>query len=308
MVTTDRLETSDIPDTVTATPVPLRNTLNWSAIIGGTIAAMGIHVLLSALGVGAGLGTFSPTSDTNPATNFSIGSAIVWTICALASLWVGGFLAGRFSHSLHSGFIHGVLVWSLSLIITLILVTVGGGMVMGGAIKALGEGAKVAAPVSPDIASDGVKRTGDQLLSFTDEAMQNIPANTSPRVVIHARREISFAVAKLFSPFNDVNSQENRAYAIRTLVDNAQMAEPDATKTVDGWITSHKNLRAELDNSMAVAGQKARHIADQVSGNLALAAIWAFFGLLTGLVLTAMAGSMGAKRALFHESARPLLD
>src|ERR1700733_3853692 len=89
--------------------------LCWKAIFGGSVAAVGIHILLTALGVGAGLATFSPISDANPVSHFSVGAAIVWSLCALVSLWFGGLVAGRFSHSLHSGFVHGVLVWCLTL-------------------------------------------------------------------------------------------------------------------------------------------------------------------------------------------------
>ena len=50
--------------------------LCWGAILGGTVAAIGIHILLTALGVGAGLATFSPITDTNPAASFSVGATI----------------------------------------------------------------------------------------------------------------------------------------------------------------------------------------------------------------------------------------
>ena len=52
------------------------SSLCWGAILGGRVAAIGIHILLTALGVGAGLATFSPITDTNPAANFSVGAAI----------------------------------------------------------------------------------------------------------------------------------------------------------------------------------------------------------------------------------------
>ena len=82
----------------------------WGAILGGTVAAIGIHILLTALGVGAGLAAFSPITDTNPVANFSTGAAVVWSLCALVALAFGGLVAGRFSHSHHSGFVHGVAV------------------------------------------------------------------------------------------------------------------------------------------------------------------------------------------------------
>jgi hypothetical protein len=275
--------------------------LNWSAIIGGAIAAMGIHILVSALGVGAGLGMFSPTSADNPATTFSIGSAITWTICALIALAVGGFLAGRFSHSLHAGFVHGVLVWCLTLIITAGLVSVGAGMVMGGAIKVFTDGPR-GAPAPAALAEESAKRSADQLTAFTDEAVAAPARSDSPGAAIKARREIHFAVLKLFSPANDVNSPENRAFAVAAVTDNTATTPENAEKMVNGWITSNKNLKGELEHTKAVAAEKSRQVADEFASNLSQAAIWSFFALLIGLVVSAFAGHYGAQRGLFHIS------
>lgn len=276
--------------------------LCWKAIIGGTVAAIGIHLLLTALGVGAGLATFTPMTDANPAANFSVGAAIVWSLCALIALAFGGFVAGRFSHSLHGGFAHGILVWSLTLIISLLLLTAGTGMILGGALKVLGEGlgigGKVVAAGAGDLAKAGVKRSSDQLGSFIDEAVQSIPTNAAPKAATRAKREIGFAVTKLFAPGNDIASPDNRTAAIKSLVDYAQMSEADATKTVDDWMTSYKNLKAELDNLKTMAEQKARAAADKAAGNLSCAAMWSFFALLIGLLVTALAGRCGARCAL----------
>ena len=157
---------SSLPVTSQAVPTPTVGrsfpTLCWRAIFGGTVAAIGIHILLTALGVGGGLAAFTPITDANPIANFSIGAALVWTVCALVALWFGGFVAGRFSHSLHSGFVHGILVWSLTLIITLLLLSMGTGMVLGGALNVLGGGlgigAKAAAPAMSELAKDATGR------------------------------------------------------------------------------------------------------------------------------------------------------
>jgi hypothetical protein len=276
--------------------------LCWKAIIGGTVAAIGIHILLTALGIGSGLATFSPMTDTNPIANFSMGAAIVWTAGALISLWFGGFIAGRFSHSLHSGFAHGILVWSLTLIITLLLLTAGTGMVLGGALKVLGEGlgtsGKAVAAGVGDAAKEAVKASRSQLESFIDEAVQSVPTNATSKAGTRAKREIGFAVTKLFAPGNDIASADNRAALIKALVDYSQMSEGDATKTVDDWTTSYKTLKAELDRIKAAAEQKAREAADKAASNLACAAIWSFFAQLIGLMIAALAGRCGARCAL----------
>lgn len=277
-------------------------TLCWGSIIGGTVAAIGLHILLTALGVGAGLAAFSPVTDTNPVANFSIGGAIVWTLCALAALAFGGFVAGRFSHSHHSGFVHGVLVWCATLIITLLLVSVGTGMVMGGALKVfsagLGMGGQAVAGGVGELAKEGLKRSGDQLSSFIDEAVQSGPTNAAPQALTQGKREIGFALTKLFTPGNENDTAANRTAVIRALTQYSGMSEADATKAVDGWIASAKSLKAELDSLKEKAEAKAREAADRAAHNLSVAAIWTFFGLLLGMLIAALCGRCGATCAL----------
>ncbi len=306
------LNDSSIPGTTETISSPcgpaLFPSLCWKAIIGGTVAAIGIHILLTALGVGAGLSVFSPITDANPVANFSVGAAIVWTLCALAALWFGGAVAGRFSHSAQHGFIHGILVWSVTLIITFLLLSTGTGMVLGGALKVLGAGMGMGGQVVADgvgeVAKAGVKRSADQLGSFIDEAVQSVPTNATPKASTRARREIGFAVTKLFASANDMGMATNRTAVVKALVDNSQMTEADALKTVDEWTTSYNNLQAELENLKAVAEQKARATADAVAHNLSCAALWSFFALLIGLLITAWGGSCGAKCASRREAAK----
>lgn len=260
--------------------------LCWKAIIGGTVAAIGIHILLTTLGVGAGLATFTPMTDNNPAAHFSGGAAFVWTICALVALGFGGLVAGRYSQSIHHGFVHGILVWSLTLIITVLALSAGTGLILGGALK-MG-GAAMGAGGGAALGADA-KQTGDQLNSFINEAVLSIPTNSEPKAAIRARREVGFAVAKLFAPGNDVNSPDNRAAAINALVQYTQMSVPDATKTVDDWTTSYNNLMAELKQKADVAAR-----------DLSCAAIWTFFALLIGLLVTGIAGAIGGRCAVRH--------
>jgi hypothetical protein len=282
--------------------------LAWGSILGGTVAAIGIHILLTALGAGTGLATFSPVTDTNPVASLSIGSAIVWTICALVALGFGGLIAGRFSQSLRSGFVNGVLVWCSTLILTLLLVTVGTGMVMGGALKvfgaSMGMGGQAVAGGVGELAKEAVSRSGDQLSSFIDEAIQSGPTNASPSAMTQASREIGFALTKLFTPGNEANSGENRTAAIQAITRYSGMSEPEATKAVDGWISSAKNLKTELDALKERAEAKARAAADVAAGHLSHAALWSFFGLLVGLLLTAMCGHYGAVCAMRYTDSK----
>ena len=277
--------------------------LNWSAILGGTVVAMAIHFFLGTLGVGASLAVFSPLTDENPAENFSLGAAIVWSLCALVAVWCGGVVAGRYSHSVHGGLVHGVLVWSITLIIALTFASIGTGTILGGALKVLGQGTAITAQAAANSAAEGLKdaaqRTSTQTGSFIDESVQSMPSG-SPQATTRAKREIGFAVTRLFAPGNDVNSPENRRAAIQSLTTYAGMSEADATKTVDEWITSYRNLQAELAAIKARADEKARAAAEVAASHLSAAALWSFVGLVLGLLVSVLGGCVGARRALLH--------
>lgn len=276
--------------------------LCWRAIFGGTVAAIGIHLLLTSLGVGAGLATFTPLSDADPAANLSVGAAAVWTVCSLVALAFGGFLAGRFSRSLHNGFVHGVLVWSMTLITTLLLLSLGTGMFLGGAIKVLGKGLGIGAQTAASGigagASEGFRRMSDQLGSFVEEAVQSGTTNSSPKNATRAKREVGFALARLYNPRNGGSIRENSALAAKSLQEHLGMTEADAGRHVEEWTASYKALQDELSNEKARLEQTAREVADQAAGHLAKAGIWCFFALLAGLLVTALCGRWGAQGAL----------
>jgi hypothetical protein len=277
--------------------------LNWGAIGGGTLVAMAVHFLLGTLGAGVGLAIFSPLTDAHPGENFSLGAAVVWSLCALAALFCGGVMAGRYSHSLHGGFVHGILVWSITLIVTFTFASIGTGTILGGAVKVLGQGAAMggqAAVGAGQVAQNAAKRNESQTGSFIDEAVQSLPPG-SPQAT-RAKREIGFAVTRLFAPGNDVNSAENRRAAIQSLTTHAGMSDPDATKTVDAWITSYRDLQTELAAIKARAEEKARVAAEEAASHLSAAALWAFVGLLLGLLVTALGGSVGARSAVRHHA------
>lgn len=277
--------------------------LNWSAIFGGTLVAMAVHFFLGTLGVGAGLALFSPVTDAHPAENFSVGASAIWGVCSLVALWCGGVMAGRYSHSLHGGFVHGILVWSITLVIALTVAAAGTSTILGGALKVFGQGAAItgqaAANTAGDVVKDALKRSGVQTTSFIDEAVPAAPAG-SAQTNARAKREVGFAVTRLFAPGNDVNSSENRAATIQALSKYGNMSEADATKTVDDWTASYRNLQAELASIKAKADEKARIAADEAAGHLSAAALWAFVGLLLGLLVSALGGSIGARSAVQH--------
>jgi hypothetical protein len=207
---------------------------------------------------------------------------------------------------------HGMLVWSLTLILAAPWLALGTGLAWGRAMKNRAESLRVShqavAVAGDDLAKTGAKSSQDELSSFVEEAVQSIPTNTAPKAATRAEREVGFAVTKLFAPGNISAFQANRLEAINALMVYTEMSAADATTTIDDWITSHKNLQAELDKVKAetdnlgvAAEQTARATADaiavQKAAYVSRAARWSFFALLIALLGASLGGRCGAKCA-----------
>jgi len=185
------------------------------------------------------------------------------------------------------------MVWSLSLIITVFFLSLGTGMVVGGALKVLGQGLRIGgtalASNAGESGQDNFKRAADQVNSFADEAIQSGQSNSSPVEIIRAKREIGLAVAKVFAPGNDVNSAPARDQLKNVLVQYGKMSSDDAQKTIDEWTRSYNQLK---DETKAVAERAAR--------GLSRAGLWTFVALLVGLIVAAAAGCIGAGYSIRH--------
>ncbi|MBA3896331.1 MAG: hypothetical protein H0X36_04180 [Sphingomonadaceae bacterium] len=99
----------------------------WSAIWGGTVAAIAISLVLLALGSGFGLASVSPWPGVGAkASTFTIGAGLWLIVMQWLSSAVGGYIAGR-TRTKWSGLhtdevffrdtVHGLIAWSLATII-----------------------------------------------------------------------------------------------------------------------------------------------------------------------------------------------
>ena len=108
-----------------------RRRVSWGAIFAGTAVVLAVSMLLSMLGTSVGLFILDPTT----AKPFSgvFGTIGIWTaISILVGLACGGFVAGKLAGA--DGFIHGFVVWSITLIAGVLLI----GTVTAGAFRLAG--------------------------------------------------------------------------------------------------------------------------------------------------------------------------
>jgi hypothetical protein len=109
--------------------------VEWSAILAGAVAAMGVTAILVALGPGLGLSTVTPWSFRNadPAT-LGVAAGIWMVVMQWLSSAFGGYLTGRMRKKwvgirtdevLFRDTAHGLLAWALATLVIATLVALG---------------------------------------------------------------------------------------------------------------------------------------------------------------------------------------
>ena len=103
--------------------------ISWSSIVAGVLSTFGLFVLLSVLGVAAGLET---VGETDPTFGPQVASIITGLFVVLAFL-AGGFIAAWTADvdETESAVLHGFLVWALFVVLLLAMVASGLGAGIG---------------------------------------------------------------------------------------------------------------------------------------------------------------------------------
>jgi len=129
--------------------------VNWGAVFAGLVIATALQVVLAVLGAAIGL-TALDGGDSGRA--FGIGTGIWALLVPVVTLFVGGMIAGRLANvrDRADGFIHGALVWGLSLLLATYLLGTGASRILGGMLNLAGNltGGAVAAAGSVASRSD----------------------------------------------------------------------------------------------------------------------------------------------------------
>jgi hypothetical protein len=106
--------------TVVTTRLPI--SISWRSVFAGTAFALASAWIMYLFGSALGFSMIDPYSQ-DPTNGLGYAAAAWIFITWLVSLFLGGLLAGRLSEHADraSGFIHGILVWSVCIILTITL-------------------------------------------------------------------------------------------------------------------------------------------------------------------------------------------
>jgi hypothetical protein len=216
--------------------------VSWGGIFGGVLVAVGLLLLLTALGLAIGISAAQPGET--EASTLGLGAGIWAGLSLLVALFVGGMVATRIGaiSDRTTGFFEGVLVWVVAIFLMLYSAASGIGMLAGGAFKLVGGAAVQSASSNVDM-SGGVDqilqrlrdpKTAQQLAAATGMQQGDVEAtlNDTAQRVESMRDNPGRAAAEAKQGMTQLMEKAKSSGALEQ---KAQAVKPQATKAA--WIT-----------------------------------------------------------------------
>ena len=238
--------------------------VSWGGVFGGVLVAIGLLLLLTALGVAVGISATDPGST--ELSSLGTGAGIWAGASLLLALFVGGFVATRIGAVFDrtTGFFEGVLVWVVSLLLMGYLAASGVGSLAGGAFKLVG--------------------------GATQAVMQ---ASGSP--------DVSGSVDQIIQRLKDPKTAQQIAGVTGMSQSEVQSSLSETAQRVENNRNNPAQAAAEAKQGMAQLYEKAKSSgalqqkAEEVKPQATRAA-WITFGALLLSLLTAVLGAMAGRR------------
>ncbi len=251
--------------------------MSWGAIFAGLFVALGVFLTLQILGAGIGLSTISLTGrQTSSPSSLGIGAAIWTFVFGLASLFVGGWVAGRFAWQPNKlqRVLHGLTVWGFFYVVMFWVVTTALGALAGGGISLLGK---------------GISATGQAVASPQgQQAMQS--QGLTPDVI---RQEIAGLVGGGTAQGQQSNAGlvsaiSNYLAGPRTPQDRQELAQVIAKDTGKSPAEADQTI-SNLEQKAEQAKQTTEQVANVTGGTL--------IGLAIAMIIDAIAAMLGSLAA-----------
>jgi len=242
--------------------------VSWGGIFGGVLVAIGLLLLLAALGVAIGISAAQP-GETEAAT-LGIGAGIWAGVSLLVALFVGGMVATRIGAISDgaTGFFEGALVWVVSILLMVYFASTGVSMLAGGAFQMVG-GAAQALGGAVQAQGGGVDVSGS-----VDQIVQRLK---DPKT------------AQQIASMTGMPQSEVQA----TLSETAQRVENNRDNPAQAAAEARAGMAQLMEKakSSGALEQKAEEVKPQ-----ATRAAWITFGALVLSLLAAVLGAMSGRR------------
>jgi hypothetical protein len=280
----------------TVAPVPSFTwRVSWGAIIAGLFVTIVIQITLTMLGAAIGLASIEPLREQHPAQGLGFASGVWLLVSGLVSIWIGACIAGRLcgSPARSDGLIHGIVTWSVSTCVMLFLMASAAGAFLGGTgallSGALAVGGSLTGQHNPQAAvSEQIKAMFSQtgaLLPPTGRTEGSQPPGKLTELA-QQDAELAAALARMESQ-GAAKSEAERDRVVSLLTSKHSLDQGQASSLVDQWDQQYQHLSGQAEQKLRQGGEVAAQ-------GLSRAALWGFFALLLGLLVSAWGGWAGA--------------
>ena len=267
--------------------------ISWGAIFAGVVIAIAVQLVLGILGTGIGLSLVDPVEGTTPgAAGFGIGAGIYWVITTVIALGAGGYAAARVAgvHDRFDGLVHGLVVWGVTLILTLYLLTSAVGGIIGGAFRtvgsvatAAGSGIGAAAPKVADVANVDVTDVREEAAEYLSDAPSD-PAQMTPE---QAQKEIAKQLPALARGGQEGAQAESRIVDI--VAAQRKISRPEAQAQVT-------RAKAQIEKTKNDTSETAKSATDAAAGAAAGTSFMVVIALLIGAAAAGFGATAAARR------------
>ena len=314
---------------------------SWGAVFAGLAVAIGVQIALSLLGLGIGASTINPAAGQAPSANgFGIGAGVWLLVSTLLAIFAGGWVAGRVAGMplRLDAALHGLVVWAITTIVTLWLLTTALGAIFSGATAILGKtlslGASAVQSASPAISSavgGQLQKNGISLGTLSDQVTKTLAetgdsrlssqslqkqaghiardaSNTAKQSALtpqDSHTSVNDLVARVLHEAKGTVSSADRTDLVNVVMARTHESRPQAEKTVDGWISTAHDAQDQLSQVASSAQTTAAQAGTATATGVSRGGIFAFILLLLGAAAgaaggyTSIAGPRGVARRRF---------
>jgi hypothetical protein len=277
-------------DRIADTPLPRASRMSWQAVFAGVTIAIAIQIVLGLLGTGIGMSLVDPVEGTTPsASGLGIGAGIWWVLSTMIALGAGSYAAARIAGLVErfDGMIHGLVIWGVTLIITLYLLTSAVGGIIGGTFRTIGGVASAAGTgigaTAPSLAHAAGIDVEDQASAYLDAAPAD-PALMTPQ---QAQKEIAKQLPALAKGGQAGQAAEARIVDI--VAAQRKIDRPQAQAQVT-------QARQQFVAAKEATVETAKNAANVGAGAAAGTSFTAFVALLLGAGAAGLAGATATRR------------
>ncbi|MRS13437.1 hypothetical protein GJV06_00790 [Enterobacteriaceae bacterium RIT691] len=287
--------------------------VSWGAVFAGAVAAASLALILLILGAGLGLTTVSPWEHHGLSAGTVGIAAIAWlTFTQIVASGMGGYLSGRLRTKwvdVHTDEVyfrdtaHGLLSWSVALLVSAVLLTATVGSIIGGSAKVVGSVAGGAAVATAGAATGMASGQGSSMGYFVHSLFRtSAPAagNTATPDPLTSTASVQHKdvtpsqLAEVTGIFaNSISTgalpQEDVQYVAQLISQTTGMSQQDAQARVQA---TYDKAQAKLK----VAKVKAQQAADAARKASSYLSLWTFISLLIGAFVASLCATFGGRQ------------